>query len=383
VTRRIALVSVGRSDYGLYRPLLQALRADPRLEPQLFAGATHLVPRFGDSLAEIEADDLAPVFLADCTLATDRPGSLVRSMALATLEFGRLYESQRPDLVVVLGDRYETHAAAVASVPLQLPLAHIGGGAITRGAFDDSLRHAVSKLAHLHFPETEHQAERLRRMGEAGWRVHAVGSLSLDAIAAVAPLDLAAFNRRFGTALPSPPLLVTYHPVTREWERTGDRVEELLAALDGQPHPLLFTSPNADTHGSVVAGRIRAFVAARPGRAFLVPSLGSEGYYSALAFGLAMVGNSSSGIIEASSFRLPVVDLGRRQEGREAPANVLHCAEERSAIAATLARALSPAFRAGLEGLVNPYGAGGTAARIAEVLASVPLDERLLFKEAF
>lgn len=383
MTRRVALVSVGRSDYGLYRPLLKALRADPRLEPQLFAGAAHLVARFGEGLAEIEADGLAPVFLADCTLAADRPGSLLRTMALATLEFGRLYESQRPDLVVVLGDRYETHAAAVASVPLQLPLAHIGGGAVTRGAFDDGLRHAISKLAHLHFPETEAQAERLRRMGEAAWRVHTVGSLSLDAIAAVAPLGLEAFNRRFGTALPGPPLLVTYHPGTREWEQTADKVEELLAALDGQPHPLLFTAPNADTLGSVVAGRIRAFVAARPGRAFLVPSLGSEGYYSALAFALALVGNSSSGIIEAASFRLPVVDLGRRQEGREAPANVLHCAEERGAIAAALAEAVSPAFRAGLEGLVNPYGSGGAAARIAEVLATVPLDERLLFKEAF
>lgn len=381
--RRIALVSVGRSDYGLYRPLLRALRADPTLEPQLFVGAAHLVTRFGDGLAEIEADGLAPVFRADCTLAADRPGSLVRSMALATLEFGRLYESQAPDLAVLLGDRYETHAAAVAAVPLQLPLAHIGGGAITRGAIDDGLRHSISKLAHLHFPETERQAERLRRMGEADWRVHAVGSLSLDAIAAVETLDLEAFNRRFGIALPGPPLLVTYHPVTREWARTAEKVEELLAALAEQPHPLLFTFPNADTRGSTITGQLEAFVAARPGRAFLVPSLGSQGYYSALAFARAMIGNSSSGLIEASSFRLPVVDLGRRQEGREAPANVLRCAEERSAIAAALAEALSPAFRAGLETLVNPYGQGGTAARIAEVLASVPLDERLLFKEAF
>ncbi|HZT52547.1 MAG TPA: UDP-N-acetylglucosamine 2-epimerase [Stellaceae bacterium] len=381
--RRIAVVTVARSDYGIYRPLLRAIAADPELELALIVGAAHLTRTFGETLGEIEADGLAPVARVDCTLAGDSPGSVARSMALATLGFAAAYESLRPHLLVVLGDRYEMHAAAVAAVPFLLPTAHIAGGAVTRGAFDDGLRHSISKLSHLHFPETSQQGERLARLGEEPWRIHVSGSLSIDNLKAIRPLSLAELNSRFGLALTVRPLLVTFHPVTREYRSTAQYADDLMAALADQALPILFTYPNADTAGTQIIERIERFVRANPERAVAVPNLGTEGYFGAMANAAAMVGNSSSGIIEAASFALPVVNIGRRQEGRPAPRNVITCGHAAREIRDAIARALDPRFRAGLAGLVNPYGDGNAAPRIHAVLRTVPLDERLINKAAF
>jgi len=383
MSRRIAVVSVARSDYGLYRPLLRALAAESALEPLLIVGAAHLTRQSGDTLAEIAADGFTPAARVECTLAGDGPASTARAMGLATLNFATAYESLRPDLLVVLGDRYDMHAAVVAAVPMLIPVAHIAGGAITRGAIDDGLRHSMTKLSHLHFPETAAQGARLRRLGEAGWRVHVTGSLSVDNLAQLPLLDLAAFNRRFGTALAGAPVLVTFHPETRDPAGTAAHTEALLAALDRLPHPLLFTWPNADPAGQQIIECLEAFVHARPGRAWAVPHLGTQGYFSAMALARLMAGNSSSGVIEAASFGLPVVNVGRRQEGRFAPANVLHCGYGPDGIAAALARADSAAFRAEARTVVNPYGDGRAAPRMVEVLKTVELGETLLVKESF
>jgi len=383
MTRRIAVVSVARSDYGLYRPLLRALAAEPALEPALIVAAAHLTRRFGDTLAEIAADGFEVRARVDCTLAADDPASIARAMGLATFGFASAYETLRPDLLVVLGDRTEMHAAVTAAVPMLIPVAHIAGGAVTRGAIDDGLRHSMTKLSHLHFPETAEQGARIRRLGEADWRIRVTGSLSIDNAKRESLLDLAAFNACFGLGLEEAPVLVTFHPETRDAGRTGAHADALLAALAALPRPLLFTAPNADPAGLEIIGRIEAFVRARPGRAFAVPHLGTRGYLSAMALARLMAGNSSSGIIEAASFGLPVVDVGRRQEGRTAPANVLHCGHGTDEIAAALARADSAAFRAAARAVVNPYGDGAAAPRMVETLRSVDLGERLLVKEAF
>lgn len=383
MSRRIGVVTVGRSDYGLLRPLLKRLAGDPVFELALIVAAAHWVGRYGDTVGEIRADGFTPAARVDCTLASDAPGSIARSMGLATLGFAQVYEDLRPDLVVVLGDRYEAHAAATAAVPLLLPVAHIAGGTITRGAIDDALRHSMSKLSHLHFPETVEQGERLVRLGEAKWRIRVTGSLSIDNAQQVERIDLEAFNRCFGVDLHEPPLLITYHPVTRQPQDTARHADALIEALSSQPWPTLFTYPNSDTAGSQVIERIDAYVRANPGRAFAVPHLGTMGYFSAMGFARAMVGNSSSGIIEAASFGLPVVNIGRRQEGRTAPGNVLHCAEDSRSIRTAILQAGSEEFRTFAAAVENPYGEGRAAERMAETLREIPLDERLIVKEAF
>ncbi len=383
VARRIAVVTVGRSDYGLLRPLLRRLSACPDVHLDLIVAAAHWVGRYGDTAQEIAADGFTPAARVDCTLAADTPASIARSMGLATLGFAQAYEQLSPDLLVVLGDRYEAHAAVTAATPMLIPVAHIAGGAVTRGAIDDALRHSMSKLSHLHFPETAAQGERLARLGEETWRVTVAGSLSIDNVLAVSRMDMGAFNTRFGVDLDAPPLLVTYHPATRRFEDAAERADALLEALDDQPQPTLFTYPNSDTAGSQIIKRIDAFVQARPGRSWVVPHLGTEGYFSAMGFAAAMVGNSSSGIIEAASFGLPVVDIGRRQEGRDAPANVIRCGEDTAAIRAAIKQAVSPAFRTVAAAVRNPYGDGDAANRIAEVVTQVPLDERLIVKATF
>lgn len=381
--RRIAVVTVGRSDYGLLRPLLRRLSGRPDVRLDLIVAAAHWVGRYGDTAREIESDGFTAAARVDCTLAADTPASIARSMGLAALGFAQAYEQLSPHLTVVLGDRYEAHAAVTAAVPMLIPVAHIAGGAVTRGAIDDALRHSMSKLSHLHFPETAAQGERLGRLGEEAWRITVAGSLSVDNVLVVPRMDMAAFNARFGVALNAPPLLVTYHPATRQFHDVAKHADALLEALDGQPHPVLFTYPNSDTAGSQIIERIDAFVRAKPGRAWAVPHLGTAGYFSAMGFAAAMVGNSSSGVIEAASFGLPVVDIGHRQEGRDAPANVIRCGEGAEAIRAAVAQAGSSAFRAVAAAVRNPYGDGRAAERIADVLTAVPLDNRLLVKASF
>lgn len=383
MTRRIAVITVARSDYGIYRPLLRAIEADTDLELQLVAGGGHLVAGQGNSLDEIRADGFCPARLVDCSQSSDRPAGMAHAMGLATIGFAQALDELAPDIVVVLGDRFEMHAATVAAVPLMIPIAHIAGGSVTRGALDDAFRHSMTKLSHCHFADCDAHGARLARLGEAAWRIHVTGSLALDNLAQVELMTLAEINDRFETTLDEPPLLVTFHSVTREVDRTEHQASELLAALAAQPRTIVFTQPNVDPGGRLLARLFAAFVRDHPGRAFLVPHLGTRAYFSLMAHAQIMVGNSSSGVFEAASFRLPVVNIGRRQEGRVPPANVLQADPERQAIGVAIETAASAAFRAGLVGLVNPYGDGRAAPRTLRVLKDIELNERLLIKEAF
>ncbi len=383
MTRRIAIVTVARSDYGIYRPLLRAIAADPALELQLIAAGGHLAPDQGDSLDEIRADGFDPLRLIECTLSSDRPGAMARAMGLATIGFAQAFEELAPDLVVVLGDRFEMHAATVAAVPLMIPIVHLCGGSITRGALDDGFRHSITKLSHLHLTECRAHADRLARLGEAAWRIHITGSLAMDNLGLVELLTLDQINQRFGLSLDQPPLLVTFHSVTRQPERTEKQTRELLAALDAQPRPIVLTQPNVDPGGRLIAALFQDFVADHPGRAFLVPHLGTQAYFSLMSHADVMVGNSSSGVFESASFSLPVVNVGRRQEGRFLPANVVQCRADRNEITAAVERATSAVFRNRQESLINPYGDGQAAPRMIQILKETALGEELLIKEPF
>lgn len=382
--RRIGVVTVARSDYGILRPLLRRIDQAPNLELSLVAGGMHLAPEFGNTIDEIVTDGFEIAHSAEFLSPSDRPGDIARSMGRGTIRFAEAYERLRPDLLVVLGDRFEMQAAALAAVPFLIPIAHIAGGALSGGAIDDAFRHAITKLSSLHFVETEPYAKRVVQMGEEPWRVHTTGALGLDNLNEVERLSLDELNRRFDLGLDAddPPLLVTFHPVTREYAETRRYMEALLAALEACSHPLVFTYPNADTNGRVIIEMIEAFVQDHP-RARCVPHFGTVGYFSLMKHAAAMVGNSSSGIVEAASFKLPVVNIGTRQAGRLAPGNVVTTGSGRDEILDGIRKATAPDFRDGLKALVNPYGDGRAAERMVEVLRSVELGTSRLIQKRF
>lgn len=372
-------MTVARSDWGLYLPVLERIRDDPELELVVLAGGTHLAGEFGATADEIEADGFEIDERVETVDEEDTPLGVARGMSRGTAGFAAAYERLRPDLVLVLGDRFEMHSAAVAAVPFRLPVAHIQGGELTQGAIDEQFRHSITKLAHLHFPSTEVYARRLRQLGEEPWRVVLTGAPAIDNLLRREPLSHPELERRFGLVLEEGTLLVTFHPVTLEFDDTPRQLDELLAALAETGRRLVFTFPNVDTSGRVVIERLKAFVGEYE-RAHFVPNLGSQAYLSLLREVAAMVGNSSSGIIEAASFELPVVNVGTRQEGRLRPRNVIDVGYGREEIAAGLRRALSAEFRESLLGLENPYGDGGAAERIAAALKSVELGPKLIVK---
>jgi UDP-hydrolysing UDP-N-acetyl-D-glucosamine 2-epimerase len=380
--RTIAAITVGRSDYGIYRPILRRILADPELGLQIVAAGAHLSPAHGLTIREVENEGFAIAERVEMLLASDAPEAIAESLGLGIIGFSRAYARLRPELILVLGDRFEMHAAALAALPMKIPVAHIQGGELTMGAIDDALRHSITKLSHLHFVATEEYGRRVRQLGEEPWRITVCGAPSLDNLESLALLSKAELAAKYGFALEPAPLLVTFHPVTLEYEDTAYHIAELLAALDDSGMPAIFTMPNADTSNHVIAESIRAFVAARSAT-HLVDNLGTQGYFSVMAQAAAMVGNSSSGIIEAASFRLPVVNIGTRQQGRVRGANVLDVGYSRREIAEGIRRASNAGFRSRLADLENPYGTGGASSAIVKRLKSLQIDSRLLQKRFF
>ena len=377
--RTIGVVSVGRSDYGIYLPILHKIRDDPDLRLHLIVAGMHLSPEFGLTVEAIEADGFEIGERVNTVLSSDTPEAIGKSMGLGLIGFAQAYARFRPDILLVLGDRFEMHAAALAALSFKIPVAHIHGGEITQGAFDDALRHSISKLSHLHFVATHEYARRVIQLGEETWRVIVSGAPSLDNLRSMRLLTPRELAEKYSLRLERPPLLVTFHPVTLEYEQTEAQVSEMLAALASFGLPVVFTAPNADTNGRVVTRMIEEFIRKRPS-ACLVFNLGTEGYFSMMAFAAAMVGNSSSGIIEAPSFGLPVVNIGTRQQGRIRAANVIDVGYQRDELIGGIKKAISPEFRASLRGIKNPYGDGCASEVIVRHLGEIDLDDRLLVK---
>ena len=377
--RTIGVVTVSRSDYGAYLPVLRKIQEDPGVKLHLIAAGMHLSPEFGLTVQAIEADGFEVSERVEMLLSSDTPQGVSKSMGLGLIGFAQAYDRVLPDVLLVLGDRFEMHAGALAALPFKIPIAHIHGGEISEGAFDDALRHSITKLSHLHFVSTEEYARRVMQMGEEPWRVSVSGAPSLDNLRNVALLGRQELEARFGLFLKGDPLLVTYHPVTLEYEQTEWQMSELLAAIQALDLPVVFTLPNADTNGRVIKRMMENCVKEHP-KARIVDNLGTQGYFSLMACAVAMVGNSSSRIIEAPSFKLPVVNIGTRQDGRVRSKNVLDVGYSRAEIREAITRAISPGFRAGLDGLVNPHGDGHAAERIVGKLKETKLGEELLVK---
>lgn len=378
--RRLLIATAGRSDYGIYRPILDRIEAERGLDYALLVTGQHLLAAGGGTVTEIEADGrpiAARVALPDT--ASSRV-AVAEAMAAALSGTGAVLANGGFDMVVVLGDRFEMFAVAAACVPFNIPVAHIHGGEVSFGAIDDSLRHAMTKMAHLHFAATEDYARRIRQLGEEDWRVTVSGAPALDTIMNADLPDRATLSARFGLPLDEPPLMVTFHPVTRQYGEAERQTRALLAALEAVDLPVVLTAPNADVESDVIRGLFDAFLAKRAGRAWLVESFGALNYLAMLREARAALGNSSSGLIETPGFELPTVNIGDRQMGRTRAANVIDCAADADAIEAAIRKAIDPAFRAALSGMANPYGDGNAAERIVTTLRDVPIDARLTGK---
>lgn len=375
--KKIAVVTGSRAEYGIMYWLLRDLQDAPDLELQLIVTGMHLSPEFGMTVRQIEQDGFAIARRVEMLLSSDTPGGVAKSMALGLIGMSDAIESCRPDVMLVLGDRFEILAAAQAALLHNVPLAHIAGGDTTEGAFDESIRHAITKMAHLHLVTNELSARRVRQMGEDPASVHMVGSPGLDHLRRLPLLDRPALEATLGAPLGRRNLLVTFHPVTLEPEEGVRQQEELLEVLAALPQDTVVwcTRPNADTGGRGLVQALDQWAAGRA-NVHVFSSLGQLRYLSLMAQVDAVVGNSSSGLYEAPSFRIPTVNIGDRQRGRTAPDSVIQCEPERGAIAAALERAWSLDCSA----VVNPYGDGHSAPRIVAAVRALALAKSSLKK---
>ena len=380
--RTIGVVTVARSDYSIYLPVLRRIQEERDLQLRLIIAGMHLSPEFGLTASQIEEDGFQITDRVEMLLSSDTPEGIGKSMGLGTIGFAQTYARCRPDILLVLGDRFEMHAAVVASLPFKMPVAHIHGGESTEGLIDESIRHSITKMSHLHFASTEKYAERLIQMGEEPWRVTVSGAPSLDNLSQMPLLNLEELKNQYGLDLSSPFLLVTCHPVTLEYEQTQYHMSELLSALEESGYGVVFTYPNADTCGRLIIEMITESISRNRGWQVAV-NLGTQGYVSLMSHAAAMVGNSSSGIIEAASSSLPVVNIGNRQRGRLHGPNVIDVGYRREEVRAGIARAGSPQFRSDIAGIDNPYGDGHAAQRIVQKLREIRIDDKLLMKRFF
>lgn len=379
--RRVCVVTGTRAEYGLLYWLLREIEEDPALELQLAVTGMHLSPEFGLTAREIEADGFPVAERVEMLLSSDTPVGTAKAIGLGVIGFADAFSRLRPDILVVLGDRFEILAAAQAALVARIPIAHLHGGETTEGAFDEAIRHSITKMAHLHFVAAEPYRRRVIQLGENPKRVHNVGAPGLDHVRRTTLLDQASLEDAIGFELGEPTFLVTYHHATLSERSAADGARELLRALDRFPAAhLLFTKANADTGGRAINELLETYTASHPGRARVFASLGQQRYLSALRLVDIVIGNSSSGIVEAPALRVPTVNIGPRQQGRLRAASVIDCTDDADAIADAIERALSAAFQASLEGVVSPYGEGDTARRVVEVLREAALGEDLLMK---
>jgi len=371
--RRIAVVTGSRADYGLLRGILSRLKRADDVDLCVIACGMHLMPKFGETWRAIEADGFPIAARVDLRLDDDRAETVARGTGIGLSGFADALPKLAPDLLVVLGDRFEIFAAAAAATLLNIPIAHIHGGEITAGAFDDAIRHAITKMACVHFVAAEPYRQRVIQMGENPQFVFNVGAPGLDLAAETPVLDRSTLLRQLGIDGPERFLLITLHPVTARPGEDAANVAALLGALSQiADRSFVFTGVNADPGYRMIDDAIRAFVAARPGRALLFASLGGERYWSALRLADAVVGNSSSGIAEAPAVGTPTINIGDRQKGRLRAASVIDCPADQAAILAALRSILDGRFRPDVS-VEPPYGRGGASEKIAGTLRKIDL----------
>jgi len=378
--RQIAVVTTSRADYShLYWPL-HDLERHPEVDLRLIVMGSHLAPEFGATVGEIERDGFQIASRIECLLSSDTDIGMAKTIGVATLSLADCLGQMRPDLLLLIADRYEMLAPAAVALALRIPIAHIEGGEVSEGAIDDAVRNALTKMSHVHFTATFAARDRVIALGEEEWRVHRAGAPSMDHLRRNTLYTREQVEEQLGVELQAPTAVVAYHPVTIARNTTRE-ADELFAALLELPEQILFCYPNADAGSRELVERTRQFVKQRP-KARVFVNLPALTYWSLLKQVDLMIGNSSSGIMESPSFALPTVNVGMRQQGRERARNILDASPDKLDILAKLAVARSPQFRESLQGMQNPYGEGHASTTIVRVLTSVALGEELLTKKS-
>ncbi|MCG8407121.1 MAG: UDP-N-acetylglucosamine 2-epimerase [Phycisphaerales bacterium] len=377
--RRIGCISTSRADAGIYQPLLRALAGEEDRQVFCFAGGTHLSDDFGHTIGELRQLDHVEIIPVEHYRPGDRPEDVAASAGHAVIQFADALAKTKLDLIFVLGDRTEMLAAALAALIHRIPIAHLHGGERTAGAYDDQCRHAITKLAHVHFPSLSEYAARLRSLGEEPWRIHTVGALALDAIKDFKPEPATRLSQVTGVDFTGPTFLVVFHPETLAEAPPEAQVKELVDALRQVDANVLILGANADVGRAAVDRSLRDFARDRQ-NVRLLPSLPAAHFYSCMAHASLMIGNSSAGIIEAASFKIPVVNIGGRQTGRVHPENVINTSTSSDSIREGVKLASAASFKSKLMRLANPYGDGRAVDRILGVLQNVPDRQALLRK---
>lgn len=369
--RKIAVVTGGRAEYGLLVWLMRCLKANPNVELQIIATGSHLSPEFGLTYQAIEADGFRLAAKVEMLLSSDSPCGITKATGLGMIGFADCFANLQPDIVVVLGDRFEIMAAAQAAMLANIPLAHVHGGEVTEGAVDESIRHAITKMAQVHFVSAEPYRKRVIQMGEQPDRVFCVGAPGLDALAQMPFLTRDELEVSLDLSFDRPVFLVTYHPVTLSEQSPEVSLKALFSALDHFPQArVIFTKSNADAHGRIIGRMIDDYAALDPKRIKAYMSLGQSRYLSAMRQAHAVIGNSSSGIIEAPAFGVPTVNIGDRQKGRLRADSIFDCAEASESVIKAIEAALKRGVR---PPGVTPYGVGGVAPKIGRVLQEIEL----------
>jgi len=366
--RKICVYTSSRADYGLLHGVIKEIQATETLQLQILISGMHLSPEFGMTIQEIRADGFEPDETVEMLLSGDTPAAICKSMGLAMIGYGEALQRLKPDMMLLLGDRFETFCMAAAAQVCRVPLAHIHGGETTEGAIDEAFRHSITKMSHMHFVSCEAYRQRIIQLGEAPDRVFNVGALGIENIRRTPLMGRSELAAAIGFNLEKPYFLVTFHPVTLEKDTSEGQFQSLLDALDAFPEfNVIFTKTNADTDGRVINSLIDDYAGRHPDRCLAVTSLGMRRYLSAMKFCAGVIGNSSSGIVEAPTFKIPTVNIGDRQKGRIQATSILNCSPDDGTIRQAIEHALSPAFQESLATVTNPYDRAGTCSTIVKL----------------
>jgi len=369
--RKICVFTGTRAEYGLLKPLMEKIREDKELELQIIASGMHLSPEFGLTYKEIEKDGFEINEKVEMLLSSDTDTGVSKSIGLGIISYTDALQRLKPDITVVLGDRFEALAFTIASFTLKIPVAHIHGGEITEGVLDEGYRHAITKLSYLHFTSTEEYGRRVIQLGENPDRVFNVGALGIDNIKKLRLLSKQEVEQKIGKKFKQKNLLITFHPVTLENENSVSQFKELLKALDELDDTLLiFTKANADAEGRQINKIIDDYVSKNPEKAVAFTNMGQLLYLSTMKYVDAVVGNSSSGIVEAPSFKIGTINIGDRQKGRIRAESIIDCEPKKESILKAIDKLYSKEFQGKLKNVKSPYGEGNASEKIKEILKS-------------
>lgn len=381
--KKVCIVTGTRAEYGLLKPIIDKVHNSEDFELQLVVTGAHLSPEFGLTYREIEEDGYPISSKIEMLISSDTPVGITKSMGVALLGFADFYDSYHPDIVVILGDRYEMLMCAAAALVARIPIAHIGGGEKTEGAMDEAIRHSITKMSLLHFTSTDEYRHRVMQLGEQPETVYNVGALGVENIRRIKLLSKGELEQQIGFKFSVSTIMVTYHPVTLETWTAKEQFSEILSVIDKRKDlSVIFTKANADTDGRIINQMIDEYVEKNKGRCVEYTSMGQLRYLSALQFCDAVVGNSSSGLIEVPSFKIPTVNIGDRQRGRVCAQSVIHCGNCADEIDDALQEALSDDFRKKLVNVHNPYEQEGTSDKIIEIIRD-ELDKGIDMKKKF